>query len=77
MHTIRIVLDEQLLRAADRTARRLRTSRSALIREALGDHLKRLRSQELELRDREGYRKIPDDEPELSGWEQAAEWPEQ
>ena len=35
METIQVVLDRTLLRAADRAARKLKTNRSALFREAL------------------------------------------
>ena len=41
MQTIQVVLEEKLLRDADRAARRVRVNRSALIREALREHLKR------------------------------------
>ena len=46
METIRVVLDSKLLRAAEAAARRAQLSRSALIREALRAHLKRLEIQE-------------------------------
>jgi predicted transcriptional regulator len=42
MRTIRIVLDEELNRSLNRAARKLKVSRSALSREALREHLKRL-----------------------------------
>jgi metal-responsive CopG/Arc/MetJ family transcriptional regulator len=57
METIQVVLDAKLLRAADRAARRAKRNRSALIRDALREHLRRLEIQALEERDREGYRK--------------------
>lgn len=76
MQTIQVVLDEELLRAADRAARRVRVNRSALIREALRQHLDRLRTQELEDREREGYRKHPDTGEEALLWARAAAWPE-
>jgi metal-responsive CopG/Arc/MetJ family transcriptional regulator len=41
METIQIVLDKPLLEAADRAARRARKNRSALVREALREHLQR------------------------------------
>ena len=44
MQTIQVVLEEDLLRAADRAARRVRVNRSALIREALREHLKRIKT---------------------------------
>ena len=76
MATIQIVLDEELLRAADRMAAREKLNRSALFREALREHLKRIRCQERERRDREGYERQPD-AGELVAWEGAASWPEE
>jgi metal-responsive CopG/Arc/MetJ family transcriptional regulator len=75
METIQVVLDSGLLRAADRAARRVRLNRSALIRDALRDHLRRLEILELEERDRKGYRSRPPVPAELAGWEPEATWP--
>lgn len=75
MHTIQVVLDEKLLRAADRTARRLKQNRSALLRDALREHLVRLAVKEKERRDREGYRRLADD-GSLAAWDKVAAWPE-
>ena len=49
MKNIQVVLDEPLLRATDREARRARVNRSALIREAIREHLRRRRLAEEEL----------------------------
>ena len=49
METIQVVLDRTLLRAADRAARKLKTNRSALFREALRAHLARIETLEHEL----------------------------
>lgn len=76
METIQVVLDAELLRAADRAARRARVNRSALVRRALRDHLKRLETKEMESRDRRGYRLQPDDSVEAAIWEREAVWPE-
>jgi len=75
METIQVVLDSQLLQAADRAARRGKLNRSALIRNALREHLKRLQTRELETRDRKGYQNSSPDDHELSAWESEAEWP--
>jgi metal-responsive CopG/Arc/MetJ family transcriptional regulator len=77
METIQVVLDRALLRAADRAARKLKTNRSALFREALKGHLKRLDLLERERRDREGYVRYPEllDEPAV--WDKVADWPEE
>ena len=55
MQTIQVVLDTKLLKMAALAAKRQKVNRSALIRHALQEHLKRLQGQELEDRDRRGY----------------------
>ena len=75
METIQVVLEAGLLRAADRAARRTKLNRSALIRNALREHLRRLDIRELEERDHKGYRVSPQGGDELSGWETEAAWP--
>lgn len=77
MQTIQVVLEEDLLRAADRTARRHKVNRSALVRAALRDYLERLETREMELRDRAGYQRYPDLLDDLAVWEQAAVWPDE
>jgi metal-responsive CopG/Arc/MetJ family transcriptional regulator len=75
METVQIVLDMELLRAADQAARRMKQNRSALVREALREHLRRLEVRALEERDREGYsrQQLTHDESRL--WEAEAAWP--
>lgn len=76
MKTIQIVLDSGLLRATDAAAKRARVNRSALVRRALRDHLKRLETRELEARDQAGYQNHPQGERDAEQWEQVAVWPE-
>jgi len=76
METIQVVLDAELLRAANGAAKRARVNRSALIREALREHLNRLRAREIEARDRRGYRERPEAAGEVAAWERVASWPE-
>jgi len=76
METIQIVLDSELLRLADRAARKLKTNRSALFREALRAHLKRMDLRQREMRDREGYLRYPDSLDEPAAWDKVADWPE-
>jgi metal-responsive CopG/Arc/MetJ family transcriptional regulator len=76
METIQVVLSTTLLRAADGAARRAKVNRSALVREALREYLKRLETRELEARDRAGYAEHPDVSAEAAKWEQVAAWPE-
>jgi metal-responsive CopG/Arc/MetJ family transcriptional regulator len=76
METVRVVLGKDLLRGADRVARLHRTSRSALIREALREHLKRLAVGQREGHDREGYAARPTGRDDLGVWDKFAEWPD-
>ncbi|HEV2499695.1 MAG TPA: hypothetical protein VGY31_08970 [Terriglobia bacterium] len=76
METIQVVLESKLLRAAYCAAGRARMDRSALIRMALLDHLKRLETEEMESRDRRGYHRRPDSSAETAAWERGAVWPE-
>ena len=76
METIQVVLGSALLRAANGAAKRAQVNRSALLREALREHLKRLRMRELEASDRAGYEKHPDDSSQAADWERVAAWPE-
>ncbi len=75
METIQVVIDEELLRAADRAARKVSVNRSALFREALRDYLKKLHYLELERLDSEGYESHPDT-GEMAVWEGVAAWPD-
>lgn len=76
MATIQIVLDNELLEAADKAAKTGNVNRSALIRQALQTHLKRLHVLELEERDRRGYLAQPQREEEYMPWVEAAVWSE-
>jgi metal-responsive CopG/Arc/MetJ family transcriptional regulator len=76
METIQVVLDKKLLRAADSAAKRARVNRSALVRTALREHLRRLESQELEARDRQGYQEYSEGAAESARWERVSVWPE-
>jgi metal-responsive CopG/Arc/MetJ family transcriptional regulator len=75
METIQVVLDKKLLHATDQAARRTKRNRSALIRDALREHLHKLETRVRELRDREGYAKNPQNEQEPYAWEREAAWP--
>ena len=76
METVQVVLEADLLRAADKAVRRLKTNRSALFRDALRAYLKRLELRDREARDREGYARYPDSLDEPSVWDQVADWPD-
>jgi metal-responsive CopG/Arc/MetJ family transcriptional regulator len=75
METVQIVLDKKLLQATDQAARRTKRNRSALVRDALREHLRRLEIQAREERDRHGYVSRPQLADESLGWESEAVWP--
>jgi predicted transcriptional regulator len=75
METVQIVLDKKLLLATDQAARRTRRNRSALVRDALREHLRRLEIREMEERDRAGYSNRAQARDESSLWEAEAVWP--
>jgi metal-responsive CopG/Arc/MetJ family transcriptional regulator len=76
VETIQVVLDAKLLKAADIAAKRQKVNRSALIRQALQEHLGRLHMVDLEERDRRGYQAQPQRTQEYRPWEETAAWPE-
>lgn len=76
MKTIQIVLDETLLRAADLAAKEEKVNRSALLRIALAEFLRRREICKLERQDREGYARIPDSVDDLGVWDGVAAWPD-
>jgi metal-responsive CopG/Arc/MetJ family transcriptional regulator len=77
VETIQVVLDEKLLKAADDAAKRRKVNRSALIRQALQEHLRRLQVLDLEERDRRGYQARPQRVEDYLPWEETAAWPQE
>ncbi len=77
MEIVQVVLDKKLLLATDRAARRLKRNRSALVRDALREHLQRLEIRSREERDRIGYAQHPGDPVEVGHWQAEAMWPEE
>jgi metal-responsive CopG/Arc/MetJ family transcriptional regulator len=77
MEIVQIVLDKKLLQAADQAAKRTRRNRSALVRDALREHLHRLEMRASEERDRQGYLRESQAEAEARGWESEATWPKE
>lgn len=75
METIQIVLDKELLKATDQAAQRTSRNRSALVRDALREHLRKLEVLAREERDHTGYAKRPQAVNETEAWEQEAAWP--
>jgi metal-responsive CopG/Arc/MetJ family transcriptional regulator len=77
MEIVQIVLDRKLLHAADQAAKRTKRNRSALVRDALREHLRRLELRASEERDRQGYSRHSQVDPEARGWEAEATWPDE
>jgi metal-responsive CopG/Arc/MetJ family transcriptional regulator len=75
MGTVQIILDKSLLEATDQAARRTKQNRSALVRDALREHLRRLDVLAQEERDREGYENQKQTDDESRRWEAEAAWP--
>jgi metal-responsive CopG/Arc/MetJ family transcriptional regulator len=74
MKAVQIVMEEQLLRAADREARKAKMNRSAFVREAVREHIaRRARAKRVE-QDRAGYLRQPD--TEFDAWRKVSTWPE-
>ena len=73
MKRIQIVLDKRLLEATDQGARRTRRNRSALVRDALREHLRRWEVRANEERDRKGYARHRQASAASLVWEAA--WP--
>ena len=74
MKTVQMTLDEDLVIAVDRVAKRLGTTRSAFTRDALRSALGRIRMRELERTHREGYARKPVKKGEFSIWEGEHVW---
>ena len=77
MEIVQIVLDKKLLHAADQAAKRTKRNRSALVRDALREHLRRLELRASEERDRQGYSRHSQADAEARSWESEAEWPQE
>ncbi len=74
MRTVQMTLDEDLVAAVDRAAKKLGTTRSAFAREALREALARARARGLEQRHREGYARRPVRRGEFDPWEREQAW---
>jgi hypothetical protein len=67
---------DRRLKATDLAAKRRKVNRSALIRQALQEHLQRLHVLDLEERDQRGYQARPQRVEEYVPWEETAAWPQ-
>lgn len=77
MQIVQIVLDKKLLQAADQAAKRTRRNHSALVREALREHLRRMEVVAREESDCKGYLRCQQADAEAPGWEAEPTWPDQ
>ena len=76
MKTVQMTLDEDLVKAVDRAAKRLGTTRSGFAREALRSALRKVHITELERKHREGYHRKPVKRGEFRDWEPEQVWVE-
>jgi metal-responsive CopG/Arc/MetJ family transcriptional regulator len=74
MRTVQMTLDDELVSAVDKVARRMGTTRSAFTRQALQEALRRIQTANLERRHREGYARKPVRRGEFSVWEKEQAW---
>ena len=77
MKAIQITIDEELLGRLDSTEEVAREGRSAVIRRALTEYLKRQRATQIRERYNLAYRDKDALGTEFSGWEEQGAWPEE
>ena len=77
MRTVQMTLDDELVTAVDKAAKRLKTTRSGFTRDALRYALAKLGTKELERRHREGYARKPVRPGEFDAWEDVQAWGEE
>jgi metal-responsive CopG/Arc/MetJ family transcriptional regulator len=74
MKAIQVTLEEDLVAAVDRLARKLKTTRSAFARDALRDASAKYRVKELEEKHCQGYQTHPAESQEFGVWESQQRW---
>jgi len=72
----RITLDDDLMKQVRGTARQLKVTPMAFVRQALQSALKQVAVLELEAQHRRGYAAHPASSEEFSKWEAEQVWPE-
>ncbi len=78
MKAIHITLDEQLLETLDRDEEVKQNGRSAVIRRAVTDYLRKKRREALAEAYQRGYGKHPaDSDPDLGSWADQGTWPDE
>lgn len=76
MKAIQVTFDEALLEKLDRHPTVRERGRSAVLRDAANEYLKRQEAEEIARRYRAGYRDMADLDDELAGWSDEGTWPE-
>ena len=76
MRTVQMTLEEDLVAAVDKAAKKLGTTRSGFTREALRAALRTIRTKQLERRHQEGYTRLPPKRGEFDVWESEQVWVE-
>jgi metal-responsive CopG/Arc/MetJ family transcriptional regulator len=74
MKAVQMTLDDELVAAVDRMARRLKTTRSAFTRDALRAALSQHHARALEEKHRLGYERHPVKCGEFDGWDAEQQW---
>lgn len=74
MRTVQMTLDEDLVAAVDRAAKKIGATRSEFTRLALREALLRLRTAEAEERHRRGYAQKPVGKREFDIWHDEQSW---
>lgn len=75
MKPVQVMLDEELLARLDADEEVRRTGRSAVLRKAARDYLRRRREQEIAAQYRKAYAPGEGLGEELAGWEDEGTWP--
>jgi metal-responsive CopG/Arc/MetJ family transcriptional regulator len=76
MKTIQMTIDEELLNEVDTAVRDIGTSRSAFLRDALQQALKRLEIAAMERQHTAGYQRFPVQAQEFDVWQKEQVWEE-
>ncbi len=74
MKTIQLIIDDELLVRVNYAIKQSRTTRVEFFRDSLIYYLEKLRINELEKRQREGYQKKPVQTGEFDVWENEQVW---
>jgi metal-responsive CopG/Arc/MetJ family transcriptional regulator len=75
MKTIQITMDERLLAKLDTDEETRRDGRSAVLRRAVAEYLKRRQRSRIDEAYRRAYKGTEDVDREFEGWEDEAIWP--